>query len=120
MKPEFGLPGELVQLVVPFHDSLAEILAGQQVQLQHLAGLQLHLADGRLPGSPGALVEEAVHVEQPFGESPAIVRIGVHHFVAILGSRAVAYIWPAAHSASTAATISARISSVSESPSSPV
>src|ERR1035438_246362 len=43
----FGLLGQFQEAVLPNDDAFAEILSGDIAILQHLAGLQLHLADTR-------------------------------------------------------------------------
>src|ERR1019366_8916682 len=59
----FGLPGQFQQAVLPYDDALAEILARDVAVLEHLAGLQLHLADARSLVQARALIEHAVEVE---------------------------------------------------------
>ena len=43
------LPGQFQQAVLPVDDAFPEIFLRHIALLQHLAGLQTHLADGRLP-----------------------------------------------------------------------
>ena len=82
----FGLPGQFEQAVLPNDDAFAEILAGDVAVLQHLAGLQFHLANARFLVHAGALVEHAVAIEQSLGVRCAVVRVGMHDLVRVLGN----------------------------------
>ena len=53
----------------------------ERLLLQDLAGLELDLADARLPVLAGALVEHAVHVLQPLREGAAVVGIGLDDLI---------------------------------------
>src|SRR5579883_1319690 len=84
---DLGAVGELEDLPVEDGDPFAEI-AGIEPDLLHgPAGFQLHLAQRRAALQAGGFIQEAAAVLQPFGEGFAVVRIDVHHPVAVLGRR---------------------------------
>ena len=58
------LPGELEQPALPLGQALGEVLGLDAPLLQHVAGLELHLAQRRLAVAAGALVEEAAAEDQ--------------------------------------------------------
>src|SRR5262249_8623248 len=77
------LPCELHDLPFPVRDPLAEIVARQRPGLEHLAGLELHLADTRTAVETGALVEHAVAEDEPLRERLAVVRIRADDLVTV-------------------------------------
>ena len=77
------LPAELDQPVLPHRDAFAVGRPGRGRLLQHLAGREVHLAHAGAADLAGALVEVAVQIEQAFGIGPGIVRVAVHHAVAV-------------------------------------
>src|SRR5215510_8732327 len=73
-------------LILPERDALAEVVAADVAVLQHLAGFELHLPDGRLPVEARALVEKSVVEFEAFGERTGIVRIAADDRVVVNGS----------------------------------
>ncbi len=76
-------PGQRDQVAAPIDDAFAEQIGRQASALQHVAGLQLDLADRGMALEAGALIENAVLVEQALGKGGGVVRIGMHDLVAL-------------------------------------
>jgi len=76
------LPSELEDFVAQYRDALAEVFAGQAVDLQDASCAQLHPPQRRLALQPCALIEVAVVELQPLREGLWVVREGIDDFVA--------------------------------------
>ena len=75
------LPRELDQGLAPDDDALAEVALVERRTLQDLAGLEAHLADGRLPVEARAFVQHAVEIHEALRERRPVVRVHLDNFV---------------------------------------
>ncbi len=79
---DVGLPGPLVEVGSPVDDALAEDLGWRLGVLDDFPGGGLRDEDGGVAGEAGALVEEAVEVEEAFGVVGGGMGVGVDDAVA--------------------------------------
>src|SRR5207253_10206229 len=82
-EPDLGLPRELDERALPLGDAFAEVRRLQRLELDDLAGVDLHLAKAGASHEAGALIEVTVANDQPLREGVAIVRVGVDDAVAV-------------------------------------
>ncbi len=82
-KGDIRSPGGLDDVVAEHGDALAEKTRGQLVTLDDLAGLELDLAQGRLPVQTGAFIKIAAVKDETLGEGFGIMGIDVDHPVGV-------------------------------------